>query len=193
MRGQYHGYLDVPGVKPGSDTETFGAFRLDFDSPRWGGVPFFLRAGKAMAETVTEMTIEFAAAAPAAVAPRRQPTARQHDPHRGQARQLHRAHLAPEGARRRHGRRADHARAPTADQRGDIGPEPYELLLEEAMIGDPTLFAREDSIEESWRIVEPILTDYPKAIQYERGSWGPAAARRAGRRATGTGPREPPA
>ena len=59
VRGQYDGYLDVPGVKPGSDTETYAAFRLDIDSPRWSGVPFFLRAGKAMGRTVTEMTLEF--------------------------------------------------------------------------------------------------------------------------------------
>ena len=57
VRGQYNGYLDVAGVKPNSDTETYAAFRLDIDSPRWSGVPFFLRAGKALAETVTEMTI----------------------------------------------------------------------------------------------------------------------------------------
>ena len=175
VRGQYHGYRSVPGVAPDSDTETFGAFRVDFDSPRWS-VPFFLRAGKAMAETVTEMTIEFTPAPPALAARRRPPASEPH-PDRGEARQLHRADLAEEGAGRRDGPRADHPR-PRDRRARRRRPEPYELLLEDAMEGDPTLFARQDSIEESWRIVEPILTNYPKAIQYERGTWGPAAARK---------------
>ena len=62
--------------------------------------------------------------------------------------------------------------APPPELRGDIGPEPYELLIEDAMAGDPTLFAREDSIEESWRIVEPILTDYPKVDRVRPGQLG---------------------
>ncbi len=82
--------------------------------------------------------------------------------------------------------------APPPELRGDIGPEPYELLIEEAMAGDPTLFAREDSIEESWRIVEPILTDYPKASSTTGARWGPAAARELVR-GHGLWPEEPPA
>ena len=65
--------------------------------------------------------------------------------------------------------------APPPDERADIGPEPYELLIEEAMKGDPTLFAREDSVLDSWRIVERILTDYPSVEPYAQGSWGPAS------------------
>jgi glucose-6-phosphate 1-dehydrogenase len=84
------------------------------------------------------------------------------------------------------------ALAPPPDERADIGPEPYELLIEEAMSGDPTLFAREDSIEESWRIVDPILTDYPKVVPYKQGSWGPAEARRLVQHHYGW-PEEPPA
>ena len=68
--------------------------------------------------------------------------------------------------------------APSPDERADIGPEPYELLIDEAMQGDPTLFAREDSIEESWRIVEPILTHHADVELYEPGTWGPPGARR---------------
>ena len=83
--------------------------------------------------------------------------------------------------------------APPPELRGDIGPEPYELLIEEAMAGDPTLFAREDSIEESWRIVEPILTDYPKVRRVRpRHAGDPPAARDAGAAATGYWPEEPP-
>ncbi len=141
-------------------------------------MPFFLRAGKSLAETVTEMTIEFA--------PPPRPLWIHDD-----------SHLPPNRIRieakpdsftaltwlrkapgRRHDRPSRSPSPPTSSQRGDIGPEPYELLLEDAMEGDPTLFARQDSIEESWRIVEPILTDYPKAIEYDRGSWGPADARK---------------
>ena len=73
-------------MKPGSDTETYGAFRLDFDSPRWGGVPFFLRAGKALEDTVTEMTIEFSRRPGRCGSTTAAPTPPQHDPHRGQAR-----------------------------------------------------------------------------------------------------------
>lgn len=191
VRGQYVGYLDVSGVKPDSDTETYGAFRLEINSPRWSGVPFFLRAGKALAETVTEMTIEF-------TAPPR-PLWMGHDDDlppnqiRIEAKPdsftaltwLHKTPgdaMIPEPI----------TLAPPAALRLDIGPEPYELLIHEAMNGEPTLFAREDSIDESWRIVEPILHRYPPVVPYERGSWGPVAARRL-LHGHGNWPGEPPA
>jgi glucose-6-phosphate 1-dehydrogenase len=192
VRGQYDGYLDVEGVKPGSDTETFGAFRLDVDNPRWHGVPFFLRAGKAMAKTVTEMTVEFA--------PPPKPLWLTH----------HEAEELPPNAIRieakpdsftsitwLHKKPGDLmvpepiSLAPPSQLRGDIGPEPYELLIEEAMSGDPTLFAREDSIEQSWRIVEPILHDVGPVSTYAKGSWGPAEADRLVER-HGPWPGEPP-
>ncbi len=190
VRGQYNGYLDVPGVKPNSDTETYAAFRLDIDSPRWSGVPFFLRAGKALAETVTEMTIEFKSP------PR--PLWIDHHDHvpnnsiRIEAKPenfaaitwLHKEPgetMMPEAI----------TLAPPPDQRCDTGPEPYELLIEEAMKGDPTLFAREDSVLESWRIVERILTDYPPVERYEQGSWGPSGASSL-MRSHGGWPSEPP-
>jgi glucose-6-phosphate 1-dehydrogenase len=191
VRGQYEGYLDVPGVKPDSDTETYGAFRLDFDSPRWGGVPFFLRAGKAMKETVTEMTIVFS--------PPPRPLflddGSSHPPNmiRIEAKPNNFAALTWLQKKPGDAMVAETITlAPPPDQRADIGPEPYELLIEEAMKGDPTLFAREDSIEESWRIVEPILTDYPKVLPYKPGTWGPAAARRLVQHHHGW-PEEPPA
>ena len=173
VRGQYDGYLDVPGVKKGSDTETYGAFRLDFDSPRWGGVPFYLRAGKALNDTVTEMTIVFAPPPRPLFLDDGSPHPPEHDPHRGQAQQLRRPQLAAEEAGRRHGGGDDRPR-PAARSAGRHGPEPYELLIEEAMKGDPTLFAREDSIEESWRVVEPILTEYPKVDPVQAGDVGSA-------------------
>ena len=81
--------------------------------------------------------------------------------------------------------------APPPGMRADGGPEPYELLIEEAMIGDPTLFAREDTVLESWRIVERILTDYAPVERYAQGSWGPAGASALTRRSGGW-PEEPP-
>ena len=191
VRGQYRGYQSVDGVTAGSDTETYGAFRVDFDSPRWGGVPFFLRAGKALAETVTEMTIEFA--------PPPRPLWIDDDNHLPPNRI--RIEAKPDNFTALTWLRKSPGEAmvaepitlaPEISQRGDVGPEPYELLLEDAMEGDPTLFARQDSIEESWRIVEPILTKFPKATVYEPGSWGPAAARQLVD-GSGNWPEEPPA
>ncbi len=191
VRGQYEGYQKVPGVKAGSDTETYGAFRLDFDSPRWGGVPFFIRAGKAMAETVTEMTIEFAR-------PPRPLWLADRSPH---AMNMIRIEAKPGNFtaitwnQKRPGDdmvAEPMTLAPSIDERGDVGPEPYELLLHEAMIGDPTLFAREDSIEESWRIVDPILTNFPPVEPYRPNSWGPRDARKLVAHHGGW-PEEPPA
>jgi glucose-6-phosphate 1-dehydrogenase len=191
VRGQYKGYRDVEGVASDSDTETYGAFRLDFDSPRWGGVPFFLRAGKSMAATVTEMTIEFAAP------PRPLWISDESHlpPNRIRIEAKPDSFTAMTWLRKSPGDQMlaePITLAPPPELRGDIGPEPYELLLEEAMAGDPTLFAREDSIEESWRIVEPILTDYAPVAPYERGSWGPSAGRLLAR-GHGYWPEEPPA
>lgn len=175
VRGQYEGYQEVAGVRPGSDTETYGAFRLDVDSPRWSGVPFFLRAGKALAHTVTEMTVEFAP-------PPRPMWIPEH------------SHLPPNSMRIEVKpesfsaltwltKAPGEAMMPTAitlapppDERADTGPEPYELLIEEAMAGDPTLFAREDSVLESWRVVERILDDHAPVEPYAAGSWGPKGA-----------------
>jgi glucose-6-phosphate 1-dehydrogenase len=192
VRGQYEGYLDVPGVRADSETETFGAFRLDLDSPRWSGVPFFLRAGKAMSETVTEMTIEFKTPPRPLWMPRH-----------------HGAELAPNRIQMvvkphsysaltfLHKRPGDemvaepYTVAPPQELWSDGGPEPYELLIEEAMKGDPTLFAREDSVEQSWRIVEPILGHASPVVRYPQGSWGPPQAAELVR-GHGRWPDEPP-
>ncbi len=191
VRGQYDGYLDVPGVHAGSDTETYGAFRLDIDSPRWGGVPFYLRAGKALAQTVTEMTIYFHRPARPLWLDKHSPL----PPNMIRIEAKPNSFAAVTWLQKRPGDQMvaePITLAPPADERADIGPEPYELLIGEAMIGDPTLFAREDSIEESWRVVEPILTEYPKVVPYAPGSWGPDEARRLVARDHGW-PEEPPA
>jgi glucose-6-phosphate 1-dehydrogenase len=192
VRGQYDGYLDVPGVAAGSDTETFGAFRLEIDSPRWHGVPFFLRAGKAMTDTVTEMSVEFKTPPRPLWLTESERSALPPNSIRIEAKPdsftsvtwLHKTPgdaMIPEAI----------SLAPPESLRGDNGPEPYELLIEEAMAGDPTLFARQDSIEESWRIVEPILHRYPPVVRYPQGSWGPAEASKLVR-GYGHWPGEPP-
>ena len=176
VRGQYDGYLNVAGVKPKSDTETYAAFRLDIDSPRWSGVPFYLRAGKALAETVTEMTIEF----------KSPPRPLWIDDHDHVPNNSIRIEAKPENFAAITWLHKEPGEtmmpeaitlAPSPEERRDTGPEPYELLIEEAMKGDPTLFAREDSVLESWRIVERILTDFPPVEKYAQGSWGPKEAR----------------
>lgn len=175
VRGQYEGYLDVAGVAPDSDTETFVAVRLDIHSPRWAGVPFYIRTGKALAKTVTEWTVEFR------VPPRPLFVDDiEHPPPHNKMRIL----VKPEGAAQmtllakvpgEAMQVAPAAFAPISRPSG-VDTEPYELLIEEAMKGDATLFAREDSVEESWRIVEPILTDHPPVIPYAKGTWGPDEA-----------------
>lgn len=191
VRGQYDGYLSVSGVAPDSDTETYGAFRMDIDNPRWSGVPFYLRAGKALAETVTEMTIEF----------KPPPRPLWIPEHSHLPKSAIRIEVKPESfsaltwltkAPGDDMMPTAITLAPPPDQRADCGPEPYELLIEEAMTGDPTLFARADSVLESWRIVERILTDYAPVEPYRRGSWGPKRAAELVRRHGGW-PGEPPA
>ena len=190
VRGQYTGYLDVPGVTKDSDTETYGAFRLDLDTPRWSGVPFYLRAGKAMAETVTEMTIEF----------KPPPRPLWIPEHSHLPRSAIRIEVKPESfsaltwltkAPGDEMMPTAITLAPPPELRADCGPEPYELLIEEAMTGDPTLFARADSVLESWRIVERILTEHSPVEPYEMGSWGPPGASTLVRR-DGGWPNEPP-
>jgi glucose-6-phosphate 1-dehydrogenase len=172
VRGQYDGYLDVDGVAADSDTETFVALRLDIHSPRWAGVPFYIRTGKALDKTVTEWTVEFR------VPPR--PLFVDdisHPPPHNKMRILVKPEAAPQVTLLAKVPGEEMAVAPVAFQPTvrptGLDTEPYELLIDEAMKGDPTLFAREDSVEESWRIVEPILTDHPRAVTYPKGSWGP--------------------
>ncbi len=193
VRGQYDGYRDVVGVGPDSDTETYGAFRLDIETPRWHGVPFFLRAGKSMAETVTEITVEFSPP----------PVPLWLDAYERRELPVNRIRLevnpdAFSAMTWLHKIPGDSMRAealtvaPPPGLRGDAGPEPYELLIHEAMLGDPGLFARQDSIEESWRIVDPLLRDQAPVVPYAPGSWGPEEGNTLVR-GYGHWPPEPPA
>ncbi len=173
VRGQYRGYTDVDGVAKDSQTETFVAMRLEIENWRWAGVPIFLRAGKAMSERVTEVRLFTHRVPSLSFLPdrkRAQPNqiVLRIDPDPGLRIQL----TALDGDRWR-----DLHLDSSFMQ--DLGEPllPYERLLHGALNGDHQLFAREDAIEETWRIVQPLL-DKPGEIHgYEPGSWGPDAAR----------------
>jgi glucose-6-phosphate 1-dehydrogenase len=170
VRGQYDGYLSVPGVAPGSQTETFAALRLEIENWRWSGVPFFIRAGKALAERVTEVRVIF----------KRPPRGTFASGLTSEANELVLRIDPKPGAdlvvqAKKPG--ADTTRSVDlslifADELGEA-PEPYERLLGDAMRGDARLFTREDSVEETWRIVQPLLNAPPPVETYAQGSWGP--------------------
>jgi glucose-6-phosphate 1-dehydrogenase len=173
VRGQYDGYLAVPGVSPGSATETFAALRLEIDNWRWAGVPFYLRAGKLLPEHVTEIRVIFKRPPKLAFAPAFAPDPAELvlriDPDPGidlvvQAKQP--------GA---DATRTVDLSLVFAEELGEA-PQPYERLLGDALRGDSSLFTREDSVEETWRIVQPLLDAPPHVEPYQPGSWGPASA-----------------
>ena len=173
VRGQYDGYLSVPGVSPGSQTETFAALRLEIDNWRWSGVPFFIRAGKELPERVTEVRIIFRPAPRLVFA--------QHTPHPDEF--IMRIDPTPgadlvvqvKESGHEPSMRAIDLSLIFAAELGDP-PEPYERLLGDLLRGDAKLFVREDSEEETWRIVQPLLDAPPPVEPYAPGSWGPAAA-----------------
>ena len=174
VRGQYAGYLGIDGVAPDSTTETFAALRLDIDNWRWAGVPFFIRTGKRLPITQTEVRLVFKHAPRLGFAAfDRRPEPNQLvvklDPSTG-ARIVLDAH------------RAD---APTAapihfdvefSAMGGEGPTPYEVLLHAALVGQTTRFTRQDGVEEEWRIMQPLVDAPPPVHAYEPGSWGPTEA-----------------
>jgi len=172
VRGQYDGYLSVPGVSPGSQTETFAALRLEIDNWRWLGVPFFIRAGKALAVRATEVRIIFKLPPQLAFA-RRPPDPDEFilriDPYSG-------ADLMVQAMKAG----ADSTRTVdlslTFPEKPGDAPEPYERLLGDALRADAMLFTREDSVEQTWRIVQPLLDAPPRVQPYTTGTWGPAGA-----------------
>ena len=175
VRGQYEGYLDTPGVAADSTTETYAALRLDIDNWRWSGVPFFIRTGKHLAATQTEVRLVFKRPPKLGFgftgdrAPEPDQLVIRLDPSTG-------IRFGVDA------RRAD-AEGPeliTLDmefsQEGGEGATPYEVLLHAAMVGQSTRFTRQDGVEETWRIMQPLLDDPPPVHGYPPGSWGPAAA-----------------
>ena len=171
VRGQYHGYLDEPGVEPDSDTETYVELSLEIANWRWAGVPWQLRAGKAMPASFTEAVIEFEAAAqPLFTDPAHPP-----EPNRLRFRLNPDDEITLEMQAKRPG---DELISHTVELDVDGNPatrrpDAYERLLSDVLDGDQTHFGREDSVEESWRIVQDVLADPPPVVRYERGTWGP--------------------
>jgi glucose-6-phosphate 1-dehydrogenase len=174
VRGQYDGYLDIDGVAPDSTTETYAALRLEIQNWRWDGVPFFIRTGKKLATTETELRLVF-----------------KHPPNLGF--HLHARRPEPNQLIVRldpttgirlivdaHRADAAGASAITLDMEfeaeGGEGPTPYEVLLHAAMVGDSTRFTRQDGVEEQWRIMQPLIDAPPPVHPYVPGSLGPAEA-----------------
>jgi glucose-6-phosphate 1-dehydrogenase len=174
VRGQFEGYRNEPGVAPDSDVETYVALRLFIDSWRWGGVPFYIRAGKNLPVTCTEVRVQ--------LKPPPQQVFEEPRPGAGATNYL-RFRLNPKvaialGAR---------VKTPGENFVGtqlelDLFDEhldemqPYERLLGDAMHGEMLLFAREDGVESAWKVVEPVLAEHAPAIAYPVGSWGPKEA-----------------
>lgn len=177
VRGQYDGYQAIDGVKPGSTTETYAALKLEIDNWRWSGVPFFIRTGKRLPTTQTEFRVVFKRPPRLGMAffGDRMPEPDQFviklDPTTG-------VRLRMDALR------ADHVGAEpiTLDMEfaaeGGEGPTPYEVLLHAALVGDANKFTRQDGVEETWRIMQPLL-DRPAPIEtYQPGAWGPPGAER---------------
>ncbi|MBL8114451.1 MAG: glucose-6-phosphate dehydrogenase [Acidobacteria bacterium] len=174
--GQFRGFRDEPGVAPDSAVPTYAALRLHVDSWRWAGVPFYVRAGKSLATTATEVVIELKHA----------PQVVFSEPPPAQGNHL-RFRLGPEvvialGARAKQpgegmtGRPVELSlvEQPAQGTAGRMGD--YERLLGDAMLGDATLFARVDGVEAAWAIVDPVLHDSGPLHTYEPGTWGPTEA-----------------
>ena len=173
VRGQFRGYRDETGVAADSQVETFAALRLHIDTWRWAGVPFYIRAGKSLPITATEVLVKLKSA-PMAIFDDISPATSNY----------FRFRLSPEviisaGARvKKHGieMRGDPVEL-IARHQAKSETLPYERLLRDAIQGDPTLFTRDDSVEAAWRVIDPALAVPLTHInQYEPGSWGPESA-----------------
>jgi glucose-6-phosphate 1-dehydrogenase len=177
VRGQYDGYREIDGVAADSTTETYAALRLEVDSWRWQGVPFFIRTGKCLPVTQTEVRVLFRhpprlrfralssrAPEPNQLVVKLDPSTGvrlEIDAKRGDRPEAEQIYLEMEFA-----------------QEGGEGATPYEVLLHAAMVGDSTRFARQDGVEEAWRVLQPLLDARAPVHPYAKGSWGPAEAER---------------
>jgi len=177
VRGQYAGYRSIEGVAPRSRTETYAALRLEVENWRWAGVPFFIRTGKRLPVTQTEVRLVF-----------------HHPPRLGFVAGGHRRpepdqlvvrldprvgiQLTLDGLRADRNGPAPIKLAADLVEEGGVPPTPYELLIKAALEGDAARFTRQDSVEESWRIVAPLLEKPGPVQSYVPGSWGPQAAQK---------------
>ena len=173
VRGQYDGYRTEPGVDAESDTETYVALRTEIDSWRWAGVPWYIRAGKGLPATVTEAVIEFKRPARLLSG---DPGCEPH-PNHLRFRMKPDDCITLEMQAKKPGDALLSRSVPLQvinDKHASGGHEAYERLLDDALTGDNRLFARQDGVEQAWRIVEPVLDNHPPAVPYETGTWGPA-------------------
>jgi len=170
VRGQFNGYQKEPGVKPGSTVETYAAVRLEIDSWRWAGVPFFIRAGKCLPLTATEVMVDL----------KRPPLSRLSPEESNYIRFRLGPKIAISIGARAKKPGAQMVSMPTELKAVEIDGadalDAYERLLTDAMEGDPTLFVREDAVEAAWVVVEGILDDATPVHPYAPGTWGPKEA-----------------
>jgi len=173
VRGQFRGYRDEPGVAPDSNVETFAALCLYVDTWRWEGVPFYIRTGKCLPVTTTEVIVDLKTP-PVAIFDAIPPAQSNY----------FRFRLSPEvvisaGARVKRPGEEMVGDAVELVARHSVAGEksPYERLLGDAIRGDASLFTRDDGVEAAWRIVDPVLRDPAPVAEYAPGTWGPDAAR----------------
>jgi len=174
VRGQYAGYRKEPDVAKNSDVETFCALRLFIDSWRWQGVPFYLRSGKYLSDTATEVLVE--------LKPPPQRLFADSAPTISRTNYV-RFRLSPDSAIALAARVKVAGKEFVGEQRElylfeeRAGEDtPYERLLGDAMVGDGALFTREDAVEAAWAVVDPVLKTHSRVRPYKRGSWGPKEA-----------------
>ncbi len=179
VRGQYVGYRDESGVAVDSDVETYAAITVWIDSWRWAGVPFYIRAGKAMAASATEALVELLAPPRQLFAdadgdrePERNLVRFRLGKHDGVTMEVQAKEPGPEMRSQQVRMQVDF------DQSLGERREAYDRLLGDALSGDLRRFARQDNVEEEWRIVEPVLDKHERVHPYFKGSWGPAEADR---------------
>jgi glucose-6-phosphate 1-dehydrogenase len=174
VRGQFKGYRDEHGVAKDSQIETFAALCVHIDTWRWADVPFYIRAGKCLPISATEVTVTL-----------KRPPLSIFDSNEDAPRNYFRLRLSPEvviseGALVK--RNGEQMRGEPVEliarHHSETEKSPYERLLGDAIRGDTSLFTQDDSVEAAWRVVDPVLTAGPPVLEYESGTWGPPAASR---------------
>jgi len=172
VRGQFTGYRDEPGVAKDSQIETFTALCLHIDTWRWADVPFYIRAGKCLPISATEVTVTL-----------KRPPLSVFDPNDAMPRNYFRLRLSPEvvisaGALVKRNGEQMHGEPVELIARHHSASEksPYERLLGDAIRGDTSLFTQDECVEAAWRVVDPVLSAPTPVLEYARGTWGPAAA-----------------
>jgi len=172
VRGQFKGYRDEPGVAKNSQIETFAALQLHIDTWRWADVPFYIRAGKSLPISATEVTVTL-----------KRPPLSVFDPNETMPRNYFRLRLSPEvviseGALVKRNGEQMHGEPVEliARHHSESEKSPYERLLGDAIRGDPSLFTQDACVEAAWRVVDPVLTAALPVREYEPGTWGPRAS-----------------